>query len=316
LLYIGLAAVWGGLRLDSQVPVLFGVSFIAGIGAALFNPAVLAAPIALVEAGEVQQLTALIDSCFAIGNILGPLLSAVLYPWLGLRGLFLFNGLSYWFAAFLEAGIRPKQNPLSAGGDSQPLPKSDSPGRILSRDRVLAVMLLGFLASNLFLAPLMVFLPLFVKAAYHEQIGTLAALEAAMGIGVVVGGAFLSTVRLDSSIGVKIAVGMSAVALAYLGFILSPAPVLGILCLAVLGFFLSMTNVFSMTLFQTRLEPQNVMTFMSLVNLISVASLPFSMTVLGMTVGSMGIRTIALVCGGSLVVVTLGVIARPDIRNL
>ena len=192
----------------------------------------------------------------------------------------------------------------------------DNPVQILRNDKLVAALLLGFLAGNLCLAPMMVFLPLFVKVAYHGTIGTLAALETGFGAGMVAGGVFLSTVRLESRTGVKITVGMIVVAVAYLAFILSAQPWFGVLSLVILGFFLTMTNIVTMTLFQTRLKPQNVVTLMSLVNLISVASLPFSMTVVGLTIGTFSIQTIALVCGGSLLVVTLAIVARRELRTL
>jgi MFS family permease len=312
-LYSGLAVAWVGLGPSHQLASLFAVSFAANIGSAFFNPAILATPVVLAEKEELQQLTAMVDSCFSLGNILGPLLCALLYPWIGLRGLFLFNGISYGLAAVLEAGIRPRSTGIA--GDA-PAETPDSPLQILSGDWVIAMMLVGFLASNLFLAPLMVFLPLFVKSAYHGNISLLASLETALGLGTVAGGLFLSTFRLDSRIGLKIAVGMAAVAVTYLGFVVSPSPWFAIVCLATLGFFLAVTNVFSMTLFQTRLAPRNIVTLMSLVNLISVASLPLSMTAIGMVVGFASIEAIALVCGASLLAVTLVVISQHELRAL
>src|SRR5207249_1189696 len=156
-----------------------------------------------------------------------------------------------------------------------PAPEAAEPAgarQVLARDRVVRLMLGGFLASNLFLAPVMVIMPLFVRLNYHDSIGALALLEAAFGAGTIAGGLFLAAVKLDTRTGVKVATGMSAVALAYLGFTLSGKPWVGAACLLALGFFLETTNVFSMTLFQTRLPPQDVPTLMSLVNLISVAS--------------------------------------------
>ena len=112
LLYLLLAAIWTGLGSHHQLVALFAISFAANIGSAFFTPAILAMPVALVKGEAIQQLTALVDSCFSLGNVLGPVLSAVLYPWTGLRGLFLVNGLSYLFAALLEARIRmPRQDP-------------------------------------------------------------------------------------------------------------------------------------------------------------------------------------------------------------
>jgi hypothetical protein len=165
------------------------------------------------------------------------------------------------------------------------------------------------------LAPLMVFMPLFVKNSYLGNISTLAVLEMTFGIGTIVGGLALSAIRLEGSLGIKIATGMVGVALAYLGFTFSTSPVVGAACLGVLGFFLATTNVFSVTLFQTRLPQHNVPPLMSLVNLISVASLPVSMTVIGLILGSANIKTIAIACGITLLIVTVGIVSQPELRR-
>ena len=309
-----LACVWGSLSADAQLPALFAASFVANMASALFNPAIFSSPIILGDERLIQQLTALINSCFSLGNVIGPLIAAVAYQTVGLTGLFGLNAVSYFVAAALEVGIVPKAPPAPPEGEAPAEPATAR--QVLARDRVVTVMLAGFLASNLFLAPVMVIMPLFVRLSYHDSIGALATLESCFGCGTIVGGLFLATVKLDSRLGVKIATGMSAVALAYLGFTLSSAVWVGAACLAALGFCLEMTNVFSMTLFQTRLPPQDVPTLMSLVNLISVASLPLSMAVIGVAVKGADIRTIAACCGGGLMIATLGVIARREVREL
>jgi predicted MFS family arabinose efflux permease len=308
--FLALAAAWPAVSGSRELAVLFIASFIANIGSALFNPAIFSMPVALAEGDRLQQLTALVNSCFSGGSILGPPLAAGLYAATGLRGLFLVNGLSYWLAAALEAGVRVRHAPEGAAP-----PPPDSAGRVLGSNELLRVMLLSFLASNLFLAPLMVFLPLFVKATYHGQIGTLALLETVFGATTVAGGLVLAVVRLDSRLGRKIVVGMVAVAVSYVGFSLASAPWAGVAWMALLGFFLATTNVFSMTLFQSRLEERNVPTFMSLVNLISVASLPVSMAALGLLITAFDVRKLAIGSSLGLLAVTLAVVTRRDLRR-
>src|ERR1039458_5141968 len=76
----------------------------------------------------------------------------------------------------------------------------------------------GFLGMNLFFGPLLVFLPLFARAAYGGTIGTLASLETSLGAGTALGGVFLSLVRFDSKAGAKICLGMGLMAVSYVGF--------------------------------------------------------------------------------------------------
>ncbi|MCX5789685.1 MAG: MFS transporter [Elusimicrobia bacterium] len=314
LVFTLLALAWSGLGNNAEIYALFGASFIANIASALFNPTILGFPTELVDESRLQHLTAMIESCFSIGNVVGPLLTALLYPWLRLRGLFLFNGLSYIFAAVMEAGIRPRK-PLPSA-EEKARPQLQPIRKLLAGDPLVTLMLSGFLLSNLFLTPIMVFLPLFVKVSYHGAINTFALLETTLGIGTVAGGLILAVVHLHSKLGRNISVSMAAVALCYLGFTLSGRPLAGGACLGALGFFLATANVFILTFFQTRVSPENLPTLMSLVNLISVASLPFSMSVVGLVIETFDIRKVAIVCAMGLAATTAGVLSRRQLRCL
>ena len=242
---------------------------------------------------------------------MGPLLSAVLYPVLGLKGLFIFNGASYFLAAFMESKIKmaPVENP-----EASPLVENASMGKVFRKDSLVAFMLGLFLAMNLFLGPLMVFLPLFVKRIYQGSINTLAWLETSMALGMVLGGVFLSVANLNLRRG-KIISAMMVVAISYLGFTFAKQPWEGALCLLVLGAFLAMSNILALNLFQVRPAQQDVPTVMSLVNLISVASLPVSMICVGFLVEKIEIHRLALSFGCILLAITLGAFFHKELRN-
>jgi MFS family permease len=314
-LFLALVPLWLSIPAGARLPVLFLFTFVSNLAGALFNPAIMSLPVFLPEKHLLQQLTALIDSCFSFGSILGPLLSALLYPVLGLPGLFVFNGLSYLFAALLESRIAASEatGPEDAAGTPE---KAMSAAELLRGDGLLAFMLGGFLALNLFLGPVMVFLPLFVKNGYHGTIGALAALETALAAGMVLGGVGLSVLRLDSRVGGKIVGSMAAVAAAYLAFALTRTAWQGGACLFALGAGLSTVNVFALNLFQSRPAARDVPTVMSLVNLISVGSLPFSMAVVGFLVALMPIRSLALASAALLAAATAAVAANRELRAL
>lgn len=316
-IFAGLAFAWPRVPPGAELGVLFAASFGANLAGALFNPAIMSLPLHLGEADVLQQLTAVLDSCFSLGNIAGPVCSALLYPWIGLRGLFLFNGLSFAFAAILESGVLTRL-PASSGSGA-PSAAASAPsgmGELLRGDSLLRSMLGGFLGMNIFFGPLLVFLPLFAKAAYGGTIGTLASLETSLGAGTALGGVILTLVRFDSKAGLKISVGMVLTAVSYVAFTLTRAPWQGCACLAALGFFLSTANVFILNLFQTRPAPRDVPTVMSLVNLISTASLPVSMGALGLLVGKVEVRSLALSCSCMLLLATAILVSNRELRLL
>lgn len=309
-----LAAVWPRVAPGSELAVLFAASFLSNLAGALFNPAIMSLPLYLGEAAALQQLTAVIDSCFSLGNIVGPLCSALLYPWIGLRGLFLFNGLSYALAAALESGVLTRL-PAGAGESSEPGSQPAAMGELLRGDSLLRVMLGGFLGMNLFFGPLLVFLPLFAKAAYGGTIGTLASLETALGAGTALGGVVLTLIPFGQKPGAKICAAMSVMAAAYVSFTLTRAAWQGCACLAALGFFLATANVFILNLFQSRPAPRDVPVVLSMVNMISTASLPFSMAAMGLLVGRMEVRSLAVACSCMLLLVTALLATNRELRH-
>ena len=313
-IFAGLAAAWPSVPADSQLALLFAASFAANLASALFNPAIMSLPLYLGEARVLQQLTAVIDSCFSLGNIIGPVMSALLYPRLGLRGLFLFNGLSYAFAAVLESGVLTTLPASAESGGAAPS-RAAGMGELLRGDSLLRIMIGGFLGMNLFFGPLLVFLPLFAKAAYGGTIGTLASLETSLGMGTALGSVVLSLVAFKSKAGAKICLGMGLMAASYVAFTLTRAPWQGCVCLAALGFFLATANVFILNLFQTRPAARDVPTVMSLVNLISTASLPFSMGALGLLVGTVEVRSLALACSCMLLLATAFLVSNRELRH-
>jgi MFS family permease len=313
-IFAGLALVWPQVAPGSQLAALFAASFLANLASALFNPAIMSLPLYLGESSALQQLTAVIDSCFSLGNIFGPLCSALLYPWIGLRGLFLFNGLSYALAAALESGVLTRL-PASAGDESGAAARPSGMADLLRGDSLIRLMLGGFLGMNLFFGPLLVFLPLFAKAAYGGTIGTLASLETALGAGTALGGVVLTLIPFGARPGAKICAGMTMMAAAYVGFTLTRAPWQGCACLAALGFFLATANVFILNLFQSRPAPRDVPTVMSLVNMISTASLPFSMAAMGLLVGRVEVRSLAVACSCMLLVVTVLLASSRELRH-
>lgn len=314
-IFAGLAFAWPRVQPGAELAVLFAASFAANLASALFNPAIMSLPLYLGEASGLQQLTAMIDSCFSLGNIIGPILSALLYPRIGLRGLFLFNGLSYALAAVLESGVLTTLPASADSGEAGAPRRADGMGALLRADSLLRVMMGGFLGMNLFFGPLLVFLPLFATAAYGGTINTLASLETSLGAGAALGGVFLALIRFDSKPGAKICLGMGLMAASYVGFTLTRAPWQGCACLAALGFFLATANVFILNLFQARPAPRDVPTVMSMVNLISTASLPFSMGVLGLLVGKVEVRSLALSCSCMLTLVTAFLVSNRELRQ-
>ena len=284
---------------------LLAITLLSNCASALFNPAILSLPmqLPLAKEGLIGQLTAMVDSCFSMGNILGPVVIAFLYPWLGLSGCFLLNALSYFLAALLEGGIRLA--PVLESG-SEGLAGVPSPGRVSFREDSLLHFMLGtFFVMNLVLTPMLAFLPLFARFQFQGNIGTLASMEAAIGLGTVAGSLGLTLVAASSNTGFRTIIGSLIISLMYLFFCVNHNPALACVALFVLGLSLSIVNISLLTLFQTRPDESDVPKVMSFVNLISVGALPFSMAMVGGLLEKVNLQALAISCASVLLGLSL-----------
>ncbi len=312
LLFIACALMATQLTDWRLLTLLLVATFISNVAGSFFNPAILTLPVALMEPSPKRdKLTALIDSCFSLGNVLGPLVSAVAYSLTGLAGMLLINALSYLFSALLALGIKVKES-----ADVTDPPPTVGVREVLKKQPVIAGMLITFLLMNLFLGPLMIFMPWYARNVYTSGISGFARLEACLGIGTVAGGALLSFVHLPGALWKRVALSLGSMAVAYLLFTFTKDLLLGCACLVLLGFFLAVANVITLTFFQTAPESQNVATVMGLVNLISVASLPISMGVVGMFIDNVSVPVFATLCASIVIALAVSIRFIPGIQRI
>lgn len=277
---------------------LFSLNFISNLAGAFFNPAILTIPIHLSKGKALQQLNALIDSCFSLGNVLGPLLSVAVYSLGGIPALLVVNALSFLLASVFSLLIQTpdslrKNNSERSSSEANEKRKSFQPSWPLK------ILLLVFLGMNFVLAPLMLLMPWSSKNIFSGQISALATQETGFGIGSVLGSLILSLLMIPGTLHKKIPLTLSLLGLSYLGYAWVGTLPGGSLSLAFcillfLGLFLSASNVYILTYFQEHPRPADVPLLMSWVNLISVASLPLSMGILGIWIEQIPIRPFAI----------------------
>lgn len=313
--------LWAPPARTAILPILFFVTVFANSASAFFNPAIMSLPMSL--AGDkpqslVGQLTAMVDSCFSAGNILGPVMVAILFPYMGLTGLFLLNGLSYLLAAGLEAAIVLPTSALTPEIAPEAAPVSDTKAArvAFTQDSLLHFMLSAFFCMNLVLTPMFAFLPLFARFQYQGNINTLATLEIALGLGTVIGGFMLTVFTGKMKTGMRTILGSLAVAASYLFFSFNHNAALGCVALFVLGLCLSIVNISLLTLFQVRPNENDVPKVMSYVNLITVGALPFSMALIGGFIEKINIQTLAVVCASIFLLLTLITTLNSELRKV
>ncbi len=311
------AAIFASLQLPpaAVIYVLCFATFLSGFGSALFNPAILSLPVHIEPPERVPSLTALVDVCFSLGNVLGPIFSVAAYAQWGLNGLFLANAVSYFVAAYLSYKI----SPLSTTA-AEELISEFKPGRellgILRRYPTATGMLACFAFMNLFFAPLQVFIPWYAKHVYENGITGVAQLELAIGIGSVSGGLFIAWKKLPGSFFLRTFGTLFVLCISFLCFLRSSTILEGVVSLFALGFSLGLVNVVLLGFFQLHPKMEHVPFLMSLVNLISVAMVPISMVLIGAWIDDSRMHSLSVICGWAVLALLPLLFLVPGIRTV
>lgn len=318
IIFLLVGLLWFAYFKHHSLTTLFILTFVSNLLGALFNIAVFTLPGLMPKKELVPQLTAMVDSCFSLGTVVGPAISALLYPWLGLSGLLVLNGLSYLLAAGLEGGIRlDPADPETV--ESEPANADMAaaiPGRSMFADPLIRFMLSAFFLMNLALTPLMALLPLFVQTRFAGNLAMLAAFEVSIGLGMVAGSLLLSVAEFPLKRGKRAIAGLSAVSLLYLFFGLNHNPVLACLALTGLGLALAVVNVSLLTLFQSRPAPADVPVVMSWVNTISIGALPISMLMVGSLIEKIDLTKMTICLALGLLTISLATAFYREFREI
>ena len=155
---------------------------------ACYQPSVLSALPLLVPQEELTRANALVTQVAALSSLLGPVLGGALYGFWGLGPICTVSAGCFLCSAGMECFLRIPFVPVPGGdGLETVLRDLKEAGRFLARSGLLP--LLGVIAGmNLFLASLyMVGLPYFVKVTLGLSSQLYSLVEAAMGLGTILG---------------------------------------------------------------------------------------------------------------------------------
>lgn len=320
-LFRGVVLIAFAVYVGSETPPILGLLILTGLinmASAIFNPAIMTLPLSIANDEQRPQVNAMIDACFSIANVVGPVFSVILFAKYGLTTLMYLNGASYLLAAWIQSGVTFL--PTSVADDPGSLQvdavASSSLVSILRRELLLRQMAAAFLAINIFGAPFLILFPLYVKQVYHQDIASLAILESALGAGALVGAIMLSFAQFKTKIGPRIVRAIICVGFALVVFSLSQTLEVGSVALFVMGLALTSANIWILTLFQSIVPSTEVPSVMALVNLVSVAATPLSLGCTGLLVNYVAVTQIALISSLSFLAIGAILLFLPRLREV
>lgn len=308
------------LNISNRTPVLwllFVSVFISNIFSAFFNPAIMSLSVEIKENDQIQKLTAKLSAITSIATIIGPIVGLFVFNQFGLGGLFIISSLSYFISTYAVSLVTKSRALVTPANDAI----ASTHNNVFKTHKIIGIMLLVFFLMNLLLSPLQVLMPAMAKNLFGNSFNSLAILETILGLGILIGGTVLAVYSVNRRPLLWTWVFLVLISLSFQIFSLAGElgeniiSIFGVTqkisfiasstALLALGFSLGVANVLIINILQTRPEPHSVPRIMSLVNLISTATLPFSLALLGILQQSVSIVSLGQWAGGLLVIVAV-----------
>ncbi|MEU9045267.1 MULTISPECIES: MFS transporter [unclassified Kitasatospora] len=303
----GSAAVAGLVALGTAVwtyttalpmAVAYGSTLLLAGCQAVFDPCLTTSVPELVEDADIEAATGFELSTQSLAGVAGGLLGPLVVDAAGLAGIITGCAGAYLLAAALIGATRFPTHPDAPAPDA-PAPVGGGPAAARPLRRILAELpfvrrvLLCFAAANLFTTAVFVVMPLFTRTVLHADGSTVAALEAALGAGTLVGS--FTGGRLPGAPTVVGAgcLGLLAVALGLPGLIGGQAAAVG--SMAVAGWCVGVIGVRFVALFQRLVPAGDRAGFFAMMQALLGATFPVSSLVFGLLGDHLSPRTLCLV---------------------
>ena len=202
----------------------------------------------IVREEQLETANALETLSFTLSNVIGPPLAGLLIVWIGTTNVVVLDAFSYFIFAFLLLGVRAGQMSQSHSQRNNLSFPLMSAVRLMMENKVLLSTTLMFMAFNIGLGALTVFLPLVSDRLAPGSSEMFGALLGALALGEVISAGLAGSLQLNVSLGMRIILAqtLSGLSLAFLLMEQKPWAVASGLFL--LGFFSAPLTIWAQTL--------------------------------------------------------------------
>ncbi|WP_331730473.1 MFS transporter (plasmid) [Kitasatospora sp. NBC_00070] len=292
----GLLALWAH-QCGLPFAALLAAALSLATCQAFFDPCLTTSVPELVDDADIEAATGFELSTQSLAGLGGALLGALTVDRAGVAGLAAGCGAAYLAAALLVSSARFRNAGITPG------PSGGSPRRpllrILGDLPYVRRILICFTAANLFTAAVFVVIPLYTHSVLLGGGGTVALLEASLGVGTLIGAFTGALLPGQPTVVGSYCLAVMAAALALPGLVTNRPAVAG--CLAVAGWCAGAISVRFVALFQRLVPAADKPGFFAVMQAILGASLPIASLLFGFAGDLLSPRTLCLVQGAGLV---------------
>jgi MFS family permease len=267
----------------------------------------------LVPKDELFNAVSLQSIVFTGASTVGPALAGFGLAILGYAGNFFANAVSY---LGVIAALIAMRVPAVAGPMRTANPRAIREALATVRADAALPALMGVFGALLFFGPsATVLIPVMGKAVLHLDAAHIGILFSASGLGAVIGGLALASLR-DPAHKARIVLAAAGLwALALCGFAVSRSFSLSVMTLILVGLFQTGVAATTITLLQTRVPPGMRGRVMSLNTLLIMGVRPLGDFPAAAVIAGLGAPLTAIASAALVALIVLGVAARPAARD-
>jgi len=159
----------------------------------------------LVWENQLDTANAMETLSYTLSGVIGPPLAGLLIAWIGATNVVIFDALSYFIFAFTLMGISVQETEYPATHQKNISYGIMDAVRLMLRDKVILSTTLMFMAANVGLGALTVFLPLVSNQIAENSSEIFGALLGAMALGEVISAGLAGSLNLKMKLGARIA---------------------------------------------------------------------------------------------------------------
>ncbi|GAA2779993.1 MFS transporter [Crossiella cryophila] len=285
--------------------MVYPVALVLATCQAFFDPCLLKALPELVHGKDLERAVGFGAATQSVANFAGAAFGAVLLATVGFTGAIWLNAASYAIAALCLTAA--KFTPVPA----PPAPPAGAPAtdggtwHFLGSMPGVRPLLVCFAAANFFSAPTLLVLPLYTKLVLEQGAGTLAILEAALWLGLLLGAFLAASIPTGSR-----TIRFGAVCIALFGLCLAVPGLLVdqwvyAIALAASGWFLGVSNVKFTALFQQVVPNEVKGRFFAALQAAISATFPIAFLAFGAFGDAVSPQLLTLAQAGGLLVLAL-----------
>lgn len=202
----------------------------------------------LVRENQLDTANAIETLSYTVSGVIGPPLAGALIAWIGATNVVIFDALSYFIFAFALLGISVQENEHPTTHQTKTSYGIMDAVRLMLRDKVILSTTLMFMAANIGLGALTVFLPLVSDQIAENSSEIFGTLLGAMALGEVISAGLAGSLNLKMKLGTRIAFAQILSGFSLLFLLIERTFWAVALGLFLLGFFSAPLTIWAQTL--------------------------------------------------------------------